>query len=517
MQALLYTLFKKQLPVISGVITLLAFLTAPPFVYAANPDSQIQTLKVLVANTAAQSGLIDTLARAFEALNPSIRIEINTGGAVAVIDKARQGGVGLVITHHAASEILFMDEGYGVVRTLLMYNQFALFGPPGMMQAPFWSGSLLDVLRKLARDEVPFMVPGVSSGTQMKLAELWSLAGVKSNWPGYEITGSSSEATLRQAAIFGAYAFADIATYLANRENLSPKLVPIYRDHSALRNYYSVIVVNGARFSHETQQVLAEAFLDFLVSYRGQSIIKTFGEDEFDFPLYTPAAHLDPGLQSRQIRIALEMKKQNLELMTGLAILFGIFSLMASWLFIRSRKIQHQVLHDSLTGLPNRVLLSDRLEQSIRLAARTNHPFALLMIDLNGFKAINDTYGHHAGDEVLVCVAQRLMHILRKSDTVARLGGDEFAVLLTDAGAAYANQLAQKIIFSMKKAVELSECRLYVGASIGISVYPQHGDDIHTLVKHADAAMYVAKRGNSGVATYSGVEILHQPVGDRRI
>lgn len=346
-----------------------------------------------------------------------------------------------------------------------MYNQFALFGPPAYLTNTRLNGDLLDVLRQLANDEAPFMVPGSNSGTQRKLAELWSLIGVKPGWPGYEITGSNSALTLRQAALFGTYAFADIATYLANRDTLAPKLIPIYRDHNALRNYYSAIVVNGTRFATPSQQPLAEAFLEFLVSDSGQTIIRNFGVENYNAPLFTPAAHLDQGLKSRQARLELESKKTNLQLMTGLATLLGIFSIVASWLFVRSRKIQHQVLHDPLTGLPNRVLLYDRVEQAIKLSTRNKCKFALIMIDLNGFKAINDTYGHHVGDDVLAYVAQLLRQILRKSDTVARLGGDEFAVLLTDASVTYANQLAQKILFSLKKAIELNEHRLYVGGS----------------------------------------------------
>lgn len=508
--------FKKQSRILIASLSL-GVVAFPVMLYADSPEPHSQYLRVLASNTSAQSGLIKVLAQFFENKNPLIKIEIKTDGALAILERARHGEADLVITHHPLSEILFMDEGYGLNRTLLMYNQFALFGPPAYQASSLLAGDLLEVLRQLAKDEAPFMVPSLRSGTQMKLSELWSLAGVKPDWPGYEITGSSSASTLRQAAIFGTYAFADIASYVSDRDKLAAKLVPLYRDHIALRNYYSAIVVNGARFATRSQQTLAEEFLGFLVSDRGQSIIKTFGEGRYNIPLFTPASHMDQGLKSRQAKTELENNKRNLQLMIGLAVLLGIFSIITSWLFIRTRKIQHQVLHDSLTGLPNRLLLTDRLEQTVKLSSRAKQSFALLILDLNGFKAINDTYGHHAGDEVLVYVARRLQHILRKSDTVARLGGDEFAILLTDANVAYANQLAQKILFSMKKTIELCDHRLYVGASLGISVFPQHGNDVQTLMRQADAAMYVAKRSNSGVATYNGTETIRQPIVHNQI
>jgi len=497
---------------------LFTLLSMPLLVCADTSGREPQILQVLASNTATQSGLLKTLARAFEADNPPVRINIKSGGALAIIERARNGEADLVITHHPPSELLFMVEGFGVSRTLLMYNQFALFGPPSYKTNTLSGHELLDVLRQLARDEVPFVVPAITSGTQMKLAELWSLAGIKPDWPGYEISGNNSAASLRQAALFGTYAFADMATYLANRDTLSEKLIPVYRDHSALRNYYSAIVVNGARFNRNLQQPVAEAFVNFLVSPQGQSIIKTHGEDVYHYPLFTPAAHLDEGLKSRQARMQLMEKQQNLWMMTSLAVLLGVFCIVACWLFVRTRRIQHQVLHDALTGLPNRLLLNDRLEQTIKYSARVKGPFSLLMIDLNGFKSINDSHGHHIGDEVLVCVGQRLRQLLRVSDTVARLGGDEFAVLLVNADVTYANQVAQKILFTLKQAITINSNKLYVGASLGICTYPQHGADMQSLVRHADAAMYVAKRGNSGVSTYKITEIMSRhPAVDNQV
>ena len=184
---------------------------------------------------------------------------------------------------------------------------------------------------------------------------------------------------------------------------------------------------------------------------------------------------------------------------------------------ISTRKAQeaalaHQALHDSLTDLPNRVLLHDRLHQAIRFAIRNRRRAALLLMDLDGFKEINDTFGHHAGDALLRQVSRRLREVLRASDTVARLGGDEFAIVLPnlqDAGATA--QTARKILAALENPFTIEGERLNISASIGIAIYPDHGEDAETLLRRGDVAMYVAKRSGSGLSVYSPAEDRHSP------
>jgi len=164
--------------------------------------------------------------------------------------------------------------------------------------------------------------------------------------------------------------------------------------------------------------------------------------------------------------------------------------------------LRHQALHDALTDLPNRVLLDDRLALALRAGERAATPLALLLFDLDHFKEVNDTLGHHAGDQLLRDVAVRLVGTVRASDTVARLGGDEFAVLLPTADAEGAIAAAGTILAALEPPFLVEGQRFEVGASIGVAVAPAHGADAATLLQHADVAMYVAKRGRSGYALY---------------
>jgi diguanylate cyclase (GGDEF)-like protein len=172
---------------------------------------------------------------------------------------------------------------------------------------------------------------------------------------------------------------------------------------------------------------------------------------------------------------------------------------------------QHQALHDPLTGLPNRELFADRVGQAIRTADRQLRPAALLLLDLDRFKDVNDTLGHHHGDLLLGEVATRLTGVLRQVDTVARLGGDEFAVLLPDVDAAGAPAVADKLRAALHQPLTLDGVGIDLDASIGIAVYPDHGDDAAELLQHADVAMYAAKQTHAGFVIYDASVDQHSP------
>jgi diguanylate cyclase (GGDEF)-like protein len=167
------------------------------------------------------------------------------------------------------------------------------------------------------------------------------------------------------------------------------------------------------------------------------------------------------------------------------------------------QRLAHLAYHDPLTDLPNRALLHDRLDQATRIANREGTTLALLLLDLNGFKEINDTLGHHAGDRVLQCVASRLRTTLREADTVARLGGDEFAVLLPFADLDGALLAAQKMLQEIEQPCVIDHRSLSVRASLGIACFPDHGSSADTLLQKADVAMYVAKTDGVGISVYA--------------
>ena len=175
------------------------------------------------------------------------------------------------------------------------------------------------------------------------------------------------------------------------------------------------------------------------------------------------------------------------------------------------RALEHLSMHDELTGLPNRRLLLDRLEQRILMSDRNGESFALMMIDLDRFKSINDSLGHLVGDEVLRVIGSRLLNLARRSDTYARLGGDEFAVLLSSANSMDgAVTVAEKVAHAIQQPMSVDGTIVQTDASIGIAIYPSHGNTAAELISHADEAMYGSKRSVNRYEIYQGSENDHR-------
>jgi diguanylate cyclase (GGDEF)-like protein/PAS domain S-box-containing protein len=178
--------------------------------------------------------------------------------------------------------------------------------------------------------------------------------------------------------------------------------------------------------------------------------------------------------------------------------------------------LAHRAFHDPLTDLPNRTLFYDRLQQAILTARRTKTTLALLFLDLDRFKEVNDRLGHHNGDVVLKQIGPRLQSALRESDVLARLGGDEFAVVLPNTDRDGATLTGHKILDSLKPPFILEGLRFNVRTSIGIALFPLHGDEADTMMRCADMAMYAAKQGGHRSAVY-GPELHQQsPMGRAR-
>lgn len=185
------------------------------------------------------------------------------------------------------------------------------------------------------------------------------------------------------------------------------------------------------------------------------------------------------------------------------------FDAMRQGIEARETQIMKLAFRDPLTNLPNRTLFNDRLQQALAVADRERQPLAIMLMDLDRFKEVNKTLGHHLGDQLIQEVGERLCRVFhRKTDTVARLGGDEFAVLLPGSTCETAHKLARLVLPKLEQPATIKGYRVDVGLSIGISGFPDHGNDPSALIRNADIAMYAAKRHHSGAA-------IHDPRHDR--
>ena len=167
----------------------------------------------------------------------------------------------------------------------------------------------------------------------------------------------------------------------------------------------------------------------------------------------------------------------------------------------RERKLEHLATHDSLTGLPNLTLFSDRLARELHVARRSSRPFAVLFLDIDRFKELNDSIGHEGANRVLAELAVRLYSCVRAMDTVARYGGDEFSIILSNLnGAAEADAIVQRIRTCLSRPFSVAGTKLEVGVSIGSAMFPADAGSAEGLVAHADRSMYGAKRNARNTA-----------------
>lgn len=229
-----------------------------------------------------------------------------------------------------------------------------------------------------------------------------------------------------------------------------------------------------------------------IIGASGQSI----GVLELYLPNEAIAAHLQTQMRQAYARLGI-----------GLALLYFVLALI-SWSTTRSlrrhaARDRHEAMHDSLTGLPNRAAFRTRAETVLDAVARGGPGGAIVLADLNRFKEVNDTLGHHAGDELLRVVAQRLSGALRNGDTVARLGGDEFGLILPGVPTDQVIDLVTGVRNVVTQELVLHGVPLSIEASFGVAVYPAHGTDVEQLLQHADAAMYHGKRGTCPIVLYS--------------
>ena len=256
--------------------------------------------------------------------------------------------------------------------------------------------------------------------------------------------------------------------------------------------------------AHRSEQSLGPLMEIFVPLHQpGQAAVVGVAE------LYIPFAPVEAGIDEDSDRLVAY-------LLGGLALLwvalFRLVLLVSQRLRSQVQRNEHQALHDALTGLPNRALLADRFEQALRSEPRAGSPIGLLLIDLDRFKEINDTLGHHFGDQLLIQIGPRLTGVLRAGDTVARLGGDEFAVLLPGIGTREAAvAVVGKLQTALAAPFAVEGVELHIEASVGVVLSGEHGHLPAELMQRADIAMYYAKQRSLGMSVYDPDTDGHSP------
>lgn len=260
----------------------------------------------------------------------------------------------------------------------------------------------------------------------------------------------------------------------------------------SLKDQSKIVVTNLSNVA-KNQNIILVGVILFFIFYMLATLLS------IENLIFKPVTAIADALKTKFTRHDTEL--QQYAKTSETKILVDAFAEMQLQVSSREKELEYQALHDELTGLPNRTMLTARIEKY--LAAKQQKILALLILDLNQFKEVNDTLGHHIGDQLLIQVGERFHSSLRSKDIIVRLGGDEFAILLPDSTAEQATEIAEKINHSIENTFKINEYRLHVGVSIGIAVYPRDGDNLHTLMQHADVAMYIAKRNNLSYSLYN--------------
>lgn len=607
----------------------LATLLLGPLCLAIPTADAADHLRLLVARSANESGLISKLAASFSSDHRGVQVQIIDAGTLTTLERGRAGAGDAIVTHVPDAERLFMADGYGASRTLFMYNQLAVFGPPEDPLHLRGETNLLDALRRIANAEPPFLVQGERSGTAYRLLQLWATARIRPAWLGYETTQGGSLATLGTAAEFGAYAFADMSSYFSLPPKRRAQLAPLVRDHRALRNDFHYIVVNPDKVAG-ANAALANEFLAFLVSDRGQQIIGQFRPGQAPVALFTPAAHLDPDLAVRRHQAQLDRQRHQLYLLSAAVGVALALSLLGLFIYRRARAITRAAmrhvarieravagselglfewdlragslywtdktlellrldasdarnlhallrqaldnseanrvsmalqqavavadgkpvrivfrshgrrmalrghaerdadgnpirfagvlillpdddsrppqldegLRDTLTGLPNRQLLTDRLQHALSQCARTQTPCMVLMISINAVRAAESLSDAAPSDDVVRAVAARLRQLLRASDTIARVEHTTFAAVLPSTDQDHCRQAVEKLLAGLDRPFHVQHRSVHVDGAIGCAMYPDHGDHHHTLLQRAQLAMLQATRDSESLVIY---------------
>jgi diguanylate cyclase (GGDEF)-like protein len=375
------------------------------------------------------------------------------------------------------------------------------------------------------------------------IVTLLSLAGL--SLTGVAQIRTSADTVARSRALADAYARANRAVWqeqILEQQYRLARSDEIRTLHAAAGADLNSALTDVQRMGDSTDHALVLRLRDMLDAY-GYAVLQVFasvdlGQDTqaagFDSddvePVFTEISTLVQGATDNHAstadRAITQMRKTEAFVFVMIVAGFGLCLVLASGftlvigryqrqLLRQAEQNEHAALHDALTGLPNRTLFADRLGQTLAAGRRSGSPAAVVLLDLDRFKEVNDTLGHEYGDELLRAVAARLREVLRTADTVARLSGDEFALLLPDADAAVAADLAGRILRRLHSSFVLqsgeNRVTVDVEASVGVAMAPVHGDTVEELMRCADVAMYTAKDAKNGAVMYEPATAARQP------
>ena len=314
-------------------------MVIPTTSFSANSEQVLQ----IASGRSSYTLVTEKLIEGFKKKHPDVKVEVLTIGSLRAMEEARKGAVDVLITYHRSGERQLLKEEVVRSRIEFMFSAYAIFGPPNDELISTNEQSVQNVLRILAKSEAPFVISSTRGGTYIKMTELWESAGIKTNWPWYEVADTTTLGAMRIAAEQGAYTMGDIGTYLLNREELSPSLVPLYQGGYELHKPFSVMSVNYDKVKRK-KNPNAEKFVEYITSDEGQSIILDINKEIFDSPVFFPAAHFDPGVIAKRESIRLQQINRNLYIVTGMLIVTGTMLLILFYLFFRARFLQRERL-----------------------------------------------------------------------------------------------------------------------------------------------------------------------------
>ena len=305
--------------------------------------------------------------------------------------------------------------------------------------------------------------------------------------------------------------FAEISAGLKSGDDLMLLFEKLQKDMAA--NIYFHVNDRNGNLTHilspqddtETVYSFIDAKQDFGQSASGDKLFTWVSQDVQGTPYIFSAVYVEEG--SEEVSF---FKQGGMLLAFSLLLVVWLSSLLAmlvsrlvSQLNEKNIVLKYRTMHDDLTGLPNRNMLLGHLEQAIAAGRRSKKSHALLLVDLNGFKDINDALGHHYGDDLLIQISRILSNVVRNSDVVARIDGDEFAVMLFDTDQFGAEIVGRKIIDQLEQLLIIDKEKFFVAASVGISMFPDHGEIVNELMNCADRALAEAKKQGINLAFYT--------------